>query len=171
MTFPKCSGFIYFSKTSPGLEIAILQFHDFSSFFMTAWTLQHLHWILHSGDAMNEQRVIFCWRSNCPYLFNVQPQVAPSLPNFLWITHLQCPMTSSAPVCLCSILMRYSVLLANAAKSVFWYSKQADYILWSLFLFCKFISMHLWQWVHWIKCIAMHRCCKLWKVVWKNEQT
>lgn len=28
MTFPKLSGFIYFSKTAPGLEIAILEFHD-----------------------------------------------------------------------------------------------------------------------------------------------
>ncbi len=39
MTFPKLSGFIYFSKTFPGLEIAVLKFHDFSRFFMTVRTL------------------------------------------------------------------------------------------------------------------------------------
>ncbi len=39
MTFPKFSGFIYFSKTFPGLEIAVLKFHDFSMFFMTVRTL------------------------------------------------------------------------------------------------------------------------------------
>ncbi len=40
MTFPKLSGFIYFSKTFPGLEIVVLKFHDFSMFFMTVRTLQ-----------------------------------------------------------------------------------------------------------------------------------
>ncbi len=39
MTFPKLSGFIHFSKTFPGLEIAVLKFHDFSRFFMTVRTL------------------------------------------------------------------------------------------------------------------------------------
>ncbi len=39
MTFPKLSGFIHFSKTFPGLENAVLKFHDFSRFFMTVRTL------------------------------------------------------------------------------------------------------------------------------------
>ncbi len=39
MTFPKLSGFIYFFLNFPGLEIAVLKFHDFSRFFMTVWTL------------------------------------------------------------------------------------------------------------------------------------
>ncbi len=41
MTFPKLSGFIHFSKTFPGLENAVLKFHDFSRFFMTVRTLEH----------------------------------------------------------------------------------------------------------------------------------
>ncbi len=40
MTFPKLSGFIHFSKTFPGLENAVLKFHDFSRFFMTVRTLR-----------------------------------------------------------------------------------------------------------------------------------
>ncbi len=40
MTFPKLSGFIHFSKTFPGLENAVLKFHDFSRFFMTVRTLK-----------------------------------------------------------------------------------------------------------------------------------
>ncbi len=39
MTFPKLYGLINFSKTFPGLEIAVLKFHDFSRFFMTVRTL------------------------------------------------------------------------------------------------------------------------------------
>ncbi len=41
MTFPKLSGFIHFSKTFPGLENAVLKFHDFSRFFMTVRTLSN----------------------------------------------------------------------------------------------------------------------------------
>ncbi len=41
MTFPKLSGFIHFSKTFPGLENAVLKFHDFSRFFMTVRTLNN----------------------------------------------------------------------------------------------------------------------------------
>ncbi len=43
MTFPKLSGFIHFSKTFPGLENAVLKFHDFSRFFMTVRTLVYAY--------------------------------------------------------------------------------------------------------------------------------
>ena len=39
MTFPKLLGWIYFSKTFPGLENDIFKFHDFSGFFQTVRTL------------------------------------------------------------------------------------------------------------------------------------
>ncbi len=51
MTFPKLSGFIHFSKTFPGLENAVLKFHDFSRFFMTVRTLESL-----AGRARATQR-------------------------------------------------------------------------------------------------------------------
>ncbi len=50
MTFPKLSGFIYFSKTFLGLEIAVLKFHDFSRFFMT---VQTLYWSLHQATVIS----------------------------------------------------------------------------------------------------------------------
>ncbi len=39
MTFPKLSGFIYFSKTIQGLEISVLKLNDFSRYIMTIQTL------------------------------------------------------------------------------------------------------------------------------------
>ncbi len=62
MTFPKLSGFIHFSKTFPGLENAVLKFHDFSRFFMTVRTLYLLLELcdgpqvgLHVGAAVLQQ--------------------------------------------------------------------------------------------------------------------
>ncbi len=69
MTFPKLSGFIHFSKTFPGLENAVLKFHDFSRFFMTVQTL-----LLYLTKVHNTERNAISHDSTCstgPFISSV----------------------------------------------------------------------------------------------------
>ncbi len=72
MTFPKLSGFIYFSKTFPGLEIAVLKFHDFSRFFMTR--------TLKLGQSVASSQLHTCRISNQPHPLIKLPS-SPSVPS------------------------------------------------------------------------------------------
>ncbi len=54
MTFPKLSGFIHFSKTFPGLENAVLKFHDISRFFMTVRTLIDICTLFVNGSSYSK---------------------------------------------------------------------------------------------------------------------
>ncbi len=63
MTFPKPSGFIYFFQNFPGMEIAVLKFHDFDRVFLTVsisdknigaggWRVNHFFEAADSGDVL-----------------------------------------------------------------------------------------------------------------------